>query len=205
MAIEQGKPWHNEFVIVTAAGNERWVRVIGEVEKVDHKVKRIYGSFQNIDENKRSDEKIRSSEERRTLIMKAALDAIICIDKKGLVTFWNPQAERLFGWKEVEVIGQDLSTLIIPDGYRSRHNEGMKNYEKTKFGPALNKLLQLSAVKKNGEEFPIELTVLPIKQEKDEFFCAFIRDISERKNYENRLIDLNKNLKLQKQELVISN
>ena len=204
-AIEHGQSWDDEFEIITAKGNERWIKVIGEVEKIDNKITRIYGSFQDIDEKKRVEEKISNSEERRTLIMNAALDAIICINKKGLVTFWNPQAEQLFGWKEDEVMGKDLSTLIIPDSYQIRHNEGMKNYTKTKKGQALNVLLQLSAIKKNGDEFPIELTVLPIQQENEEFFCAFIRDISERKNYENRLINLNESLKQQKEELIISN
>ena len=137
--------------------------------------------------------------------MNAALDAIICIDKSGMITFWNPQAEKIFGWTESEVMGTLLSAIIIPESHRTLHNKGMSNYLKTGKGPALNVLLQLSAIKRGGEEFPIELTVLPILQDGEEFFCAFIRDISERKTYETRLIELNESLKKQKAELVISN
>jgi PAS domain S-box-containing protein len=120
-------------------------------------------------------------EEKRRLIMNAALDAIICIDTGGKITSWNPQAELIFGWKEKEVTGKRLSTLIIPERYRSRHETGMTNYLSTGEGPALNRLLELSALKRNGEEFPVELTIMAIKDGSEEFFCAFIRDITEKK------------------------
>lgn len=204
-AFKTGKSWDDEFQIITAKGNERWIRVIGKVELVKENYNRIYGSFQDIDERKKAEEKIKNSEERRKLIMNAALDAIICIDKEGIITFWNPQAEQIFGWMAGEAMGKSLSERIIPENYRVMHENGMKNYLNTGKGPALNVLLQLSAIRRSGEEFPIELTVLPIRQDGEEFFCAFIRDISERKTYEARLIELNENLKRQKAELVISN
>lgn len=200
-----GKSWDDEFQIVTAKGNERWIRVIGEVELVNGKYTRIYGSFQDIDQRKKAEEKIKSSEERQKLIMNAALDAIICIDKSGRVTFWNPQAAQIFGWDESEVIGRLLSDIIIPESHRSLHDNGMKNYLKTGKGPALNVLLQLRAIRRNGEIFPVELTVLPLLQDGEEFFCGFIRDISERKVYESKLIELNESLKKQKAELIVSN
>lgn len=204
-AFKTGQSWDDEFQIITGKGNERWVRVIGEVELINGSYNRIYGSFQDIDERKKAEEEIKSSEERRKLIMNAALDAIICIDKEGLVTFWNPQANQIFGWSENEVIGKVLSEIIIPEKYRAMHDNGMKHYLKTGKGPALNVLLQLSAIRRDGEEFPIELTVLPIMQDGEEFFCAFIRDISQRKIYENRLLELNESLNKQKAELLVSN
>lgn len=204
-AFKTGKSWDDEFQIITGKGNERWIRMIGEAEYVNGNYNRIYGSFQDIDERKKIEEQIKNSEERRKLIMNAALDAIICIDKEGKVTFWNPQADLIFGWKADEALGKVLSELIIPTKYRAMHDNGIKNYLKTGKGSAINILLQLSAIRRNGEEFPIELTVLPIKQDGDEFFCAFIRDISDRKTYETRLIELNEDLKKQKAELVTSN
>jgi PAS domain S-box-containing protein len=123
------------------------------------------------------------------LIMDAALDAIICIDLQGAITFWNPQSERIFGWKEHEVLGKKLSGIIIPERYRKQHEAGIAHYHRTGYGPRLNTLLELHAINKWGEEFPIELTVHPIKRENDEFFCAYIRDITERKKAEHKLID----------------
>lgn len=141
----------------------------------------------NITEKKRAEEIIHNSEEKRRLIMNAALDAIICIDTRGLVTFWNPQASNIFGWTSEEVNGQLLSDYIIPAPYRKMHDEGMKNYLATGEGPALNVLLELEAANKMGQKFPIELTVLPIKQGEEVFFCAFIRNIAGRKKTENEL------------------
>ncbi|MCY7291665.1 MAG: PAS domain S-box protein, partial [Ferruginibacter sp.] len=190
-AIETGTAWDVEVEIVTQKGNERWIRSIGEAEFINGKCVKVYGSTQDINQRKRAEESIRSSEERRELIMNAALDAIICIDKNGIVTFWNPQAAFIFGWTEKEVMGKLLADLIIPVQYKIRHQNGMENYLKTTTRKALNALVQFSAVRKNGEEFPIELTILPIEQDGEEFFCAFVRDITARKLSETRLIELN--------------
>ena len=148
---------------------------------------RMIGALRDITERKKSEEKLRHSEEKRSMIMNAALDAIICMDNEGCITFWNPQAAQIFGWSEAEVLHKTLSSLIIPHNYRSAHDNGMKKFLATGHGPALNKILNLSALNKAGVEFPVELTVIPIKQKEEEFFCAFIRDITERKKAEDSI------------------
>jgi PAS domain S-box-containing protein len=150
----------------------------------------------DVTERKRAEEMMRDSEEKRRLIMNAALDAIICIDTNGMVTFWNPQAEKIFGWKDHEVIGQKLSNIIIPEAFRNLHDSGMEQYMRTGYGPALNTLLEFNAVKREGSLFPIELTVLPIKQDSDEFFCAFIRDITDRRRSEVEIRNSNERYEL---------
>jgi PAS domain S-box-containing protein len=160
-------------------------QVLNGVHKSNTHAIPVSGS--KINGRKKAGEAIRNSEEKQRLIMNAALDAVICINTKGDITFWNQQAELIFGWKHCEAMGKPLSELIIPGQYRKRHNEGMLHYLKTGNGPALNKLLELSAIKRSGEEFPIELTIMPIKQVGEEFFCAFVRDITERKKSETAL------------------
>ncbi|GAB3169376.1 PAS domain S-box protein [Telluribacter humicola] len=145
----------------------------------------------------RTRQQLNMVEEKTNLIMNAALDAIICIDKQGSIIYWNPRAEKIFDWKAKEVMGFNISEVIVPPLYRKRHDKGMDRYNQTGHGPALNVLLELTAVKKGGKEFPVELTVLPIKQEEDEeFFCAFIRDISERKKQESEVLKLSERLSL---------
>lgn len=185
--IEHGTGWNEELQIVTARGNVKWIKTIGNAEFREGKCIRFYGSFQDIDERKRAEEEIRDSEEKRRLIMSGALDAIICIDAKGMITFWNPQAEEIFGWTEADAMGEDLAGLIVPEAFRKYHTEGIENYLETGDGKALNVLLELTALRKSGEEFPIELTVIPIKQGEELFFCAFIRDITQRKKDEKEL------------------
>jgi PAS domain S-box-containing protein len=144
-------------------------------------------SYTDITEKKKIEEAIQQSELKNRLIMNAALDAIITIDKKGIITFWNPQAEKIFGWKEKDILGKKLSDTIVPNYHRKGHEAGMNNYVKTGHGPVLNKLIELPAVNIHGVEFPIELSIIPIKSGETEFFCSFIRDISDRKKNEEAL------------------
>src|SRR5690349_1698425 len=127
-------------------------------------------------EKQRPDDTLRVNEEAARLIMNAALDAIICIDSTGTITFWNPQAEKIFGWKEEEVRGLTLTKTIIPEQYRQQHQEGLAKYLQTGHGPVLNSLFEITALNRAGMEFPVELTILPIELPGNQFFCAFIRD-----------------------------
>lgn len=141
------------------------------------------GTVQDVTERVLAAAGIRDSEEKRKLIMNAALDAIICIDMEGLVTFWNPQAEKIFGWKEEEISGKKLSQFIIPEKHREALDQGVSINKKTSNSKRINKVLELSGMRKSGEEFPIEVAVMHIQQEHDEFLCAFIRDITDRKEF----------------------
>lgn len=143
---------------------------------------------------------IQGAEERNTLIMDSSIDAIVCMNKLGAITFWNPVAEKIFGWSEPEVIGKPMADTIIPEQYRQLHKNGLAYYQKTGEGPVLSKLIEISALNKNGIEFPIELTIVHIKKESDGFFCAFIRDISERKKAEMRLRENRENLERAEQQ-----
>lgn len=130
---------------------------------------------------------LEQSEERNRLIMNSALNAIIIIDIYGNIIFWNKQAEAIFGWKKEEVLGKSLSETIIPDQHKKGHEKGMDHYKKTGEGPVLNKQIELPALKKDGTELLVEIAIIPIKQNKELFFCSFIQDISERKKAENKL------------------
>lgn len=145
-------------------------------------------SFRDVTERKRAEEIIRRSEEKRSLIMNSALDAIICFELNGNISFWNQQAEAIFGWNEKEVMGKDLSDFIIPQEFREKHRNSISRYLETGEAPLLNTLLELTALKKSGEKFPIELAKCSIKQHDEEFFCVFIRDISERKKAEEAIL-----------------
>lgn len=177
------------FEIKGLRGTRRWLETHAVPMKNEQgNIISLLGVTRDITASKTALDEIRDSEEKRRLIMNGALDAIICIDTNETITFWNPQAEFIFGWKEADAMGQQLSELIVPKPLRGYHNEGINRYLKIGEGKALNKLLELTAIRQSGEEFPIELTVIPVKQEGAEvFFCAFIRDISERKIAEENL------------------
>lgn len=127
-----------------------------------------------------------ASEKKLKLIIDTALDAVVTMDSEGLITEWNQNAERIFGYTYDEVLGQQLSEYIIPKQYREAHSNGMRKYFESGEGPVLNVRIEISAINKKEEEFPIELAITPVTQDGKTFFSAFIRDISERKKLEKQ-------------------
>ena len=179
------------FILVTGTVSEEFAANIIRLGADDYILKdrlaRLPAAINAALHRKRSEAAIKQSEEVRLLIMNAALDAIICIDTGGAITIWNSQAENLFGWKENEIIGKQLAETIIPYQYREAHKKGFKHYLQTGEGPVLNKVIEITAMHRSGKEFPIELAIVPIKKGGDEFFCAFIRDITLRKKADEKL------------------
>ncbi len=134
-------------------------------------------------------ERLSISEQLRRLTIDAALDAVVVMDAQGTIIDWNPQAEQTFEWRADEAMGQSLVKLIIPPQYREAHQQGLERFLKTGEGPVLNQRLELSALRRNKEEFPIELTISPIKLADGYRFSAFVRDITERQTAEQNLKD----------------
>lgn len=130
---------------------------------------------------------LEANEARIRKIVDIALDAVITIDERGLVTGWNPQAEQIFGWKSEEVIGQSLTNTIIPPRYREGHERGLRHYAATGAGPVLNKRIEITALDRSGREFPVELAITPMHFDGQTSFSAFLRDITERKQAEDEL------------------
>lgn len=142
------------------------------------------------------------NELRNQLILKSALDAIVMIDTDSKITFWNPQAESMFGWKSEDVLGKGLTEIIIPETKRPLYEKGFERNKSSVNGIVFNKLLELEAINRDGEEFPIELTIIPIDDSLGQLnFCAFIRDISYRKNKEKEIANQNRVLQNKNIEL----
>ena len=127
--------------------------------------------------------KIELEDDRKKLelIMNSSLDAIICMDLEGRISLWNPQAQKIFQWKEEEVMGKKMSQVIIPEKYRVLHEQGLKHYLTTGESKVLNKVIQIGGLRKDGEEVPLEMSIIHVKSERANFFCSYIRDITERK------------------------
>ena len=130
---------------------------------------------------------LEANEARIRKIVDIALDAVVTIDDRGVVTGWNPQAEQIFGWKSGEVIGQSLTNTIIPPRYREAHERGLRRYAQTGTGSVLNKRIEITALDRTGREFPIELSITPMHLDGKTIFSAFLRDITERKQAEDEL------------------
>ncbi|MDQ2913866.1 MAG: response regulator [Chloroflexota bacterium] len=125
----------------------------------------------------------------------ASLDAVVGMDQRGEVIEWSHQAEAMFGWSREEAIDAPLANLIIPERYRAKHLAGLERYQRTGEGPVLGKRLELEAVARDGNEFPIELTITPVKTPTGGVFSAFIRDITARRTAEEQRIALEQRLR----------
>ena len=121
------------------------------------------------------------------LIIDHALDGIIGIDADGFVTTWNPQATAIFGWSKDQIIGKSLTHAIVPPQYRQAHIDGLKRFAATQKGTIVNQRLTLTALRHDGQEFPIELTIIPIFQSGAYSFYAFVRDLTEQQQTEAAL------------------
>jgi len=113
-----------------------------------------------------------------------SLDAIIIADNKGRILEWRGKAEGIFGWKAEEVVGQYMHDCIIPEQYKEAHIEGMRRFNETGEEKILNERIELNALRKSGEVFPIELSISQIKVNGTTYFSSFLRDISQRKENE---------------------
>lgn len=114
-------------------------------------------------------------------VIESALDAMVIANGESLIVEWNRKAEMIFGWSREEAIGQSLTALIIPKVHRHGHNEGMAKYHATGQGPVLNNSFETTAMRRNGEEFDIELYITSVRIGNEEIFSSFIRDITQSK------------------------
>jgi PAS domain S-box-containing protein len=128
------------------------------------------------------------SQERNRAIVDTAFDGVITIDSTGIVTDWNAQATAIFGWSREEALGRVLSETIIPERDRQAHEHGIHEFLRTGAGAILNHRIEIAAQHKDGRELPVELAVSPAKIGDAYIFSAFIRDITDRRRAEQRVL-----------------
>ena len=138
----------------------------------------------DLTEQRQAEDALRAAEEYARLIVDLAYSAFISIDQEGVITGWNRQAEITFGWSRAEALGRQLAETIIPPQHREAHRRGLKQYLVTGEGPVLNRVVELTALRRDGTEFPIELTISPLRLAGKLVFTAFLRDITARKTAE---------------------
>jgi PAS domain S-box-containing protein len=138
-------------------------------------------------ERKRAEQAAIRSEAVREALVEAALDCVISMDHQGNVVEFNPAAEATFGYDGQEVAGQPLADLIIPPEFRQRHREGLDRYLETGEGPILGRRMEFEGMRRDGSTFPVELTVIRVKDSDPPLFSAFLRDITRLKETDKAL------------------
>lgn len=138
-------------------------------------------------------EKLKDSEDKFQSIASAASDAIISISGNGAIHYWNAAAERIFGYSNAEMAGTDIS-IIVPEKYHGGHKKGLEKFRETGSGDILGKLVEVTAVRKDGIEIPVELAVSGFKFGGVWHAAAVVRDITERKKWAAALEESNTSL-----------
>jgi PAS domain S-box-containing protein len=183
-------PSQTERLLVTAVKNQAVIalqeaRLLGEQKRLAETLERRVE--ERAAELAAANEGLWRSEARETAILNSALDCIVTIDHEGRITEFNPAAERTFGHRREDVLGALLGDLIVPPALRERHRQGMARYLATGQGQVIGKRVEMTALRADGTEFPVELAITRIPGEGPPSFTGYLRDITERKQAEERL------------------
>lgn len=144
---------------------------------------------------------LHENEARTSLIIDTALDAVMTMDHTGRITEWNAQAEQVFGWSAHEVIGRDVADTIFPPSQLLSYREYVQRLLQPRDVPLSNRLVEMTGLTRDGREFPVEIAMTPLAVEGSVIFSAFIRDITSRKEAEQRLKDYAQQLEYINQQL----
>jgi two-component system, cell cycle sensor histidine kinase and response regulator CckA len=138
----------------------------------------------DITASKRALAALRATEARKSAILESALDCWVSMDDQGRVVEFNPAAERVFGYRRDQALGQPLAELIIPPRLREAHRAGLARYLATGEGPVLGQHLELTAIRADGSEFPVELAITKVELPGPPVFTGCLRDLTDRKKAE---------------------
>ena len=118
------------------------------------------------------------------LILDRAHSAVVSMDESGVVTYWNPSAETMFGVTREHAVGRAVADLIVPERFRAAHLDGLRRFLATGKGSVLDRRIEVAGLRADGTEFPTEMTISAFRDGQQWTFHAFIADISERKQSE---------------------
>jgi PAS domain S-box-containing protein len=135
----------------------------------------------------RAEAELQSNVKRANDIIEAAGHAFVSMDAGARITGWNAQAEKTFGWQKDEVVGRLLADTVVPAQHREAHRRGLEQFLVTGEGPVLNRRIEITALRKDGCEIPVELTIWALRAEDSWGFNAFINDITDRRRAETAL------------------
>ena len=120
-------------------------------------------------------------------ILDTVLDAVVVMDRDGIVRAWNQHAETTFGWTAAEAVGQNLGDLIVPPSLREAHHRGLRRFNAEGIARVLDKRLELTGLRRDGSEVPVELSITLADRDGSDAFIGFVRDISSRRAAEAQL------------------
>jgi len=138
-------------------------------------------------QRRRAEQAVHDASEVRRAMLESALDCVIGMDADGCVVDFNPAAERTFGYSASEAVGREMADLIVPPSLRDRHRRGLARYVETGDAILLDQRVEITAMRSDGSEFPVELTITRIDVPGPPRFTGYLRDITDRRRAESEL------------------
>ena len=187
-AVARGEDHRCEYRAVSADDRAIWVEDLATVVRDGAgSVLLLRGLMVDITERRQAQDGLRRSEARLRTVLDSALDAVIGMDARGLVTTWNPRAEEIFGWSREDAVGRKLADLIIPPAQREEHARGLDRFLAGGDAPFLGRRVETRGLRRDGSEVPCELSITAVRDGESWAFTAFVSDIAERKQSEDQL------------------
>ena len=150
-------------------------------------VRRHFFIGRDMTESRQAQETLRESEQLARGIIDTALDAFIQMTEDGAISDWNPQAETIFGWSRDEAIGRKLGDLIIPEQLRDAHRAGLQRFLRTGHRKILGRRLELEALRRDGKEIKVELSITGLRRRDGVVFNGFVRDLTDQIAAQDRI------------------
>jgi len=194
-SLAEGGSYECDAEVVRPDGFHRWIIARGKATHDDGgNIIGLYGTVQDITERKRTEQALRESEDRLAGIINSATDAIISVNERQQICLFNPAAGQVFGLSAAEVIGQPLARLI-PERFRDEHENNVRNFAQTGItARRMGVLGEISGLRANGEEFPIEASISHTPTADGRLFTVILRDITDRKRSQEEIRLLNADL-----------
>jgi PAS domain S-box-containing protein len=171
-----------EHRVLAADGRLLWFRTT-----VRRRGGALLGSMIDVSELRAAVDRHREREAHHAAALNLALDGVVSIDDRGRIIDFNPAAERMFGYRCAEVLGQDLADLLIPPSLRPLHRAGLRRFLESGEGRVMGRRVEFPALRRDGTEFPVEVAISAIRVGSRTTFTGTLRDLTDRKRAENAL------------------
>ncbi len=137
--------------------------------------------FRDTTARRQAEDALRESEHRIRTILDSALDAVVLVDSQGRTQYWNPAAQRMFGYTAEEMLEREVHALLPAARYREQALRSFTDFARSGRGRAIGRIMELTAVRKDGREFPIEMSVSAFQMYGKWCAAAIVRDITDRR------------------------
>src|SRR6516162_3935666 len=184
--VREKMDFDGEYRLLLPDGSIKYLHSLGKCSLDQSGDVQYIGAVVDITEHKRDERELRDSEERHRVVVEGASYAVTSMDENGAILLANAATLRVFGYDPTELIGKPL-TLLMPEYMRKLHEKGFKSYLATGERHINWQGTELTGLRKNGQEFPVEISFGELVKDGHRIFTGFIRDISERKRAEEAL------------------